>query len=439
MRMNTELKIAFVIPGEKAFGQQQYPLGVGYLAALLVERGHNCTVFDEIAGDDISKELMAHRPDVVCFTGTTMYISRVYKHAEFVRENLKSKVLLGGVHASVMPEEAIQYADIVIKNEAEGNIVDAVEGRMPEGIHDGVYMKDLDDLPIPAYDLMKMEYYLAQKDRIVGYEKRAASIISSRGCPWKCTFCYNSFRSTPVRFHSSSRVIKEIEYLRKHNSIEGVYFCDDEFILKPKRLAEICDYLKKENIIFECQAQVRSVLKHPETIGLLKKAGCVMLAVGFESGSERILKDLKQGASTVESNQKVIDLCRSYKMPLHGTFMIGNPGETMDDIRATEKFIKKNRSSLRYVSVLKTTPFPGTKMWDQCRELGLLKPPYDWRSFDCGPNAPSANEILPADVIASEVKRINTRHTIQNYSPLQIIKRAWKYRNSLRDYIPFLR
>lgn len=164
-----------------------------------------------------------------------------------MREAVGAKILIGGPHASALPEEAIRHCNIVIRNEAEGNFADAVEGRMADGIYDGVYEKDLDALPLPAYRLLNMEYYLGLKDRIVGHDVRAASLITSRGCPWKCTFCYNSFRSTPVRFHSAQRVVEEMEMLRRDCGANGFYFCDDEFILKPKRLAEICEYLKKRS------------------------------------------------------------------------------------------------------------------------------------------------------------------------------------------------
>ena len=434
------MKIAFVIPGDPSFGQQQYPLGIAYLAALAEGIGHECKIFDEIAGDDIQEEFRSYRPDIACFTGTTMFISNVYEHTAFVRKELPgTKIILGGPHVSAMPDEAIKYADIVFRNESEGNFLQAIEGKLPNGVHEGEYVKDLDSLPFPAYRLLKLDHYLAQKDRIVGFDKKVASIITSRGCPWKCTFCYNSFRENPVRFHSADRVIKEIGLLQKEFSIEGLYFCDDEFMLKPKRLAEICDYLKKEKLVWECQAQVRSVLRHPEVIKIVKDAGCVLLAVGFESGSERVLNDLKQGASTVAMNQEVIDLCKSEGMPVHGTFMIGNPGETIDDIRMTEKFINKNRGTLKYVSVLKTTPFPGTQIWHQCVENGVLKPPFNWREFDCGPDAPRANEFLSNEEIVREVKRINMVQTLKNYSLLQIIKRVWRYRRFLMNYLPSFR
>lgn len=430
------MKIDFVIPGDPAFGQKQYPLGVSYLAAIMMERGHDCRIWDEIAGDDVRAKLAERKPDAVCFTGTTMYISRVYAHAKFVRETLGAKILIGGPHASALPEEAIQHCNIVVRNEAEGNFADAVEGRLPDGIHDGVYVKDLDTLPIPAYRLLRMEHYLGMKDRIVGHDARAASLITSRGCPWHCTFCYNSFRSTPVRFHSAARVIAEMEFIRSEYRADAFYFCDDEFILKPKRLAEICEYLRREKLVWECQAQVRSLVKHPEVPELLKESGCAQLAIGFESGSERILADLKQGASTLDLNRRAIDLCTKAGLPTHGTFMIGNPGETREDIRMTELFIRENASNLKYVSVLKTTPFPGTRIWEQCVENGILKPPYDWDQFDCGPNAPCANENMTQEEVNRHVKRINLRQTIRNYSLWQLAQRAWKFRKFWKNYLP---
>jgi len=436
--MSSLLKVAFVIPGDKAFGQQQYPLGIGYLAAIALEKGHDAIIIDEIAGDDVKEELSKYAPDVTCFTGTTMYINKVYEHAVFAKENIGSKIIIGGPHASALPQEALAYADIVMRTESEGNFLDALEGVIPNGIVKGEYVSDLDSIPIPAYHLLKIEHYLAQKDRIVGYEKRVASIITSRGCPWKCSFCYNSFRETPVRFHSPKRVIKEIDYLIRNHSIDGLYFCDDEFLLKPKRLEEICDYLKRENLIWECQAQVRSLLKHPEIIPMIKESGCVLLAVGFESGSDKVLQSLKGGASTVAMNQTILELTAKENLAVHGTFIIGSPGETMDDIKLTEKFINENRKGgLQYASVFKTTPFPGTKIWKQCEELGLLKGSYDWRDFDCGPSTPKANEFLTNEEIIKEVKRINLEQTLKNYSFWQILKRAWRYRKFIRNYLPF--
>lgn len=168
----------------------------------------------------------------------------------------------------------------------------------------------------------------------------------------------------------------------------------------------------------------------------MKESGCVQLAVGFESGSERILADLKQGASTLELNRRAIALCKKAGLSTHGTFMIGNPGETREDIRMTEAFIRENASNLKYVSVLKTTPFPGTRIWEQCVEKGLLKPPYNWDIFNCGPEAPCANENMTQEEIVRHVKRINLRQTIRNYTVWQLVKRAWRFRKHLRDYLP---
>lgn len=432
------MKIDFIIPGDPAFGAKSYPAGVAYLAALMEARGHDCGIWDEIAGDDVRARIAERRPDAVCFTGTTVFINRSYAHADWTRRQLPgTRIFIGGPHASALPEEALGHADIVIRHEAEGNFADAVEGRLSNGIHEGVYEKELDSLPLPAYHRLNMEYYLGFKDRLVGHTVRAASIITSRGCPWKCTFCYNSFRETPVRFHSSGRVMEEIGFLQKHYGVQGIFFADDEFILKPKRLAEICDYLKKEGLVWECQAQVRSLLKHPEVAGLLRESGCVQLGVGFESGSGPILEELKQGASTLEMNEEVVALCKKAGLPLHGTFIIGNPGETEKDIRLTEAFIKRHAAGMRYVSVFKTTAFPGTRIFKQCVEKGILKPPFDWSRFDCGPEAPSTNEHMTNEEINRHVRRINLRQTIRNYSWWELLKRAWRYRKFLRNYLPF--
>ncbi|MEK9135301.1 MAG: radical SAM protein, partial [Patescibacteria group bacterium] len=244
----------------------------------------------------------------------------------------------------------------------------------------------IDDIPLPARHLMQMDFYLRVRDRLpdafmldfVPPHTKASSIFTSRGCPFSCIFCHNSWRDAPWRFNSPERVIFEIEHLIKTYNIEALHFIEDNFFASKQRVRKICDLLKEKkiNIIWGANARVDSI--DLEILQIAKDAGCREILFGFESGSQRIL-DILNKKTTVEQNKRAIELCNEAGIIPAGSVMIGNPTETIEDIRATQQFLREVDTKSIGVSI--TTPFPGTELWNWCKEKKLIPSSLKWSDF----------------------------------------------------------
>ena len=248
------------------------------------------------------------------------------------------------------------------------------------------YQKDLDAVPRPAYHLMNMAFYLRAKDRVpystslffVKPRARVASLITSRGCPFSCIFCHNSWKGMPFRENSAERVLEDIRYLRDTYGIDSLFFCDDNFFADRIRLKKICTSLRNQGIKLDWGCNARADSLTPESVRLVKEAGCRQLTFGFESGSQKIL-DVLDKRSSLEQNRRAIALCKEAGLLSVSTFMVGNPHETVEDIELTRKFILESNLDCAGVGV--TTPYPGTGLWEWCRENKYIPQDLKWSDF----------------------------------------------------------
>lgn len=391
-------KVALINPGTFREHGIHEPINIGYIGAYLELHGVEVKILDQLAGENVFKELLNFKPDVVGITATTPVISDAYKIADFSRSK-NIQTVIGGVHASVLPEEALRHCDVVVVGEGEKAMLEIAQGKSTASIVSGSHIQAIDEIPMPARHLMKMEHYLRSKDNISGTHlyfvpprTKVAALLTSRGCPYKCIFCYNSWRRTPVRFHSVERVIVEIQSLITNYNIGALFFFDDELFANKKRLTEICRMIKKEKINLRWACQARSDAIDMATLKMVKDAGCRQINFGFESGSQRILDILKNATVTVEDNRNAIEMCRKVGIISWGTFMIGNPTETLADIEQTRKFIRANRITAAMIHV--TTPYPGTKLWEYCATKGLIPPQINWSDFTTAKVCISACETL---------------------------------------------
>jgi anaerobic magnesium-protoporphyrin IX monomethyl ester cyclase len=443
--MNNHVDIALVnpAPSKGVPSLKKEPLGLGFLAAFLEKKGIVVRIIDEISGADAGAELMECRPAFVGITAMTMFAPSAYRIADFVKKELRSVVVMGGVHPSALPDEALGHCDVVVVGEGEQALADIVaSGNALLGarkIVAGTMIDTIDDIPMPSRHLMNMKFYLAQKDQISGAHLKTASLLTSRGCPFSCIFCHNSVRKIPVRFHSSRRVVSEIEELVVRYGIESLAITDECFTGNKSRVREICTMLIDKGLAglkWECQAQAHTL--DTQTLLLMKKAGCFQIALGIESGSQRILDVLEKGTS-VEDNSRAIRLCRDNGVRVRGCFIIGTPSETEDDIRRTQRFIDDN--PVDFVSIHFLTPYPGTKLWESCGQRHQSGATTDWGAFTTGnPAIVSCNTALSPPVQRQWFERLQARYVFKNYSPfvlfLQSIKKPGEV---LRYAIRFLR
>ncbi len=396
-------KVALVNPGKDCRYAATEPLSLGYIASYLEKHGIEVVIIDELAGQNVKTEIEKLRPDIVGVTATSLFISDAYRVTEMCRK-MGVLTVIGGVHVSILPEEALKHSDIVVKGEGEIAMLDIIRNNIKSGIVFRPYIKNIDDVPPPARHLMRMDFYINARDKFpdsylfhfIPPHTKTASIFTSRGCPFSCIFCHNSWRGIPWRFNAPERVILEIEQLVRVYGVEALFFIEDNFFTNKARVQKICNLIKNKgiNIIWAANSRVDSI--DLEILQTAKDAGCREVIFGFESGSQRIL-DVLNKKTTVEQNKRAIQLCNKAGVIPAGSVMIGNPTETIEDIRATQQFLRE--SDIKSVGVSITTPFPGTKLWNWCEEQKLIPSNFKWSDFTFDKVViPACNTISPREI-----------------------------------------
>lgn len=379
-------KLLLVNAGKKYEYGIHEPLHLLCLAAYAKKFGHEVAIADQIAGENVFKKIKKFNPDFVGITATTAVISDAYEIADWCKKK-EYKTILGGVHVTVMPEEALEHGDFVVLGEGEDALVKILEGKIQNKLVKGEIIRDLDSLPKIDRELLNMKYYQGGKERnpgshlhFVPSNTKISCIVATRGCPFNCIFCHNSWRGLPVRMHSARRIIDEMKELENKYRTKAVVFMDDDFLVSKKRILEFCELYKKENlkIIWSCSARVCAVDK--EILEKIKEANCKQIMFGLESGNERILGIVKNNTTTVEQNKEGVRLVKESGILACGNFMIGNPTETEEEIEDTKKFILEN--NLDGFGVTISTAFPGTKLWKMCEEKGIIPDKINWREFN---------------------------------------------------------
>lgn len=410
------------------------PLGLAYLAAYLREKGFSVGLIDAIAegSDDIeplangifkcglSNENLKARihqfnPDVIGIS--CMFTPRFNNVAEIARMvkdiDSRIKVVVGGIHVSACPEESLKERaiDFVVLGEGEipfYNLLKKLDCRQTDftdicGIafcSNGKailnskqnFIDDLDMLPLPARDLLPMERYFeinSGRDSLTR-ERRQTSMITSRGCPYNCTFCSAiTFWGRNWRKRSAENVLEEIECLIRVYKIKEISFEDDNMSLDPVRLEQICQGIIKRNLKFRWNTP-NGIAVHNLSrplISLMKQSGCQRLNFGIESGDDYILNTIIRKNISLDKIRKVVGWCKEEGIITLGYFVLGMPGENPKTIRNTIEFAKS--INLNEIGIFIATPFPGTELYRICKEKNYLKHDY--------------NDILAEDEIENEI------------------------------------
>ena len=367
-------------------------------------------IFDGLIKQDVKTFLQEYKPEIIGVTATTPQAPDAYKLLDWANANFpNSLTLMGGIHASVLPEEAVKHADCVVKGEGEKAIVEIIEKRMSQKsvpkIIEGVPLENLDDIPRPAFDLIDMKKYLSEPPSFPGLKEPVVTMVTSRGCPYKCPFCWNSARTFKVRYFSAQRIVDEILYFRKNYKVNTVWFADDEFLINNKRLAELAALVNKYHISdwlrWGCQARANTI--DLNTLELAKSIGCVTISVGFESGCARTLDFLKCGTTTIADHERALKLAREAGVTMGGSFIFGTPGETFEEMRETLDWCE-NEKDLMWYGFNTLIPYPGTTVWRICQDKKLLPRNVDYRRL-VPTGVPSRTYIVNHDVPLEKYQR----------------------------------
>ncbi|MFA5147349.1 MAG: radical SAM protein [Candidatus Omnitrophota bacterium] len=351
------------------------PLGLLYVAASVREMGIPVRIADLSSERRERWEGIIGDADIygIGIYTCNYYISREIR--DICRKiNPGAPVIAGGAHPTAMPEETLKDFDVVLRGEADISIKKFI-GDLGRGIHRKMYdfepPPDLDELPLPARDLVDIKSY----HRIVG-GGLATSIITSRGCPYRCAFCNSPGTFRSIKYRSSDSVIAEIEGIIKDHGIRNFIFYDDVFTLNRDRLYPFLERLESLNIKFRCNG--RADYNRFEDFVRLKRAGCTTIAFGAETGDQGLL-DRIQKDCTVEQNHAVIREAKRAGLIAKIYLIVGIPGETEDTIERTKQFIMK--ADPDEYTLFTLIPLPGSALWNERERFGIRFITKDYNEF----------------------------------------------------------
>jgi anaerobic magnesium-protoporphyrin IX monomethyl ester cyclase len=367
------------------------PMHLLYLAAALRDEGFEPAVLDanafRMTDRQIAEKIEAGKPLVVGLSLYSDILRQVRDMTRLVRNvSPESRIVLGGPHVSAVPVQTMeQFAEVdyALIGEAERSLVALCEaltrGEPVDQIPGIVYRRngnvitgpeaifpELEEIPRPARDMVAQAYHQKRYYSILVRKKPVDTLFTSRGCPFRCGFCYN-FRQK-YRYRTPEDVVDELTRIRERG-IRDVEIADDTFTGRRRRAIEIFDLILAEKLDISFRIKSRVDVFNEELAKKAREAGVYLVAFGMESGSQKMLDAMNKKA-TVEMNARACALTRKYKMLCHSSWLIGYPGETPETVAETLDFICKYRPSTVNVDVLR--PYPNTDVYHLAASSGSL-------------------------------------------------------------------
>lgn len=371
------------------------PLLLAYAASYLRSKGHEIFLLDPVVErkkvDTFLEEITCINPQYIVFETSTPSFYNDAEVSKLIKSRLgAAKIIFLGPHVSALPEESLaqETLDAVVIGEYEISLEEYIS-KGPNGTKgiayradNGViirnekreYLENLDILPFPARDLLPNYKYF---DPIL--KNPFTFILGGRGCPYKCIFCNwpQVLTGRKYRLRSAKNITEEIKNIIQQYNFRSILFNDDTFTANKKHALEVCDEIINSGLKLDWACYARADDRGEDFLLKLRKAGCYLLKIGVESGSQQILNNIKKGYTLSEVKQ-AISLMKKIGFHLHATFVFGLPGETKETIRETIDLAKRlNPTTVQFSSAV---PFPGTKFYEiLSRENRLLT--RDWSDF----------------------------------------------------------
>ncbi len=383
------------------------PLGIAYIASSLRAAGHDVQIIDAIVelldAEQVLEKIKRFDTQIVGVTAMTPTFQGAQEAAQLAKR-AGCIVVMGGVHMALFARETLEYdyVDYGVIGEGEDVMVSLCDALERDGSVEGiaglaykkadgkivtgapVVVEDLDSLPIPAFDLLPMDRYAS----IIGLSP-VSTIMGSRGCPYKCGFCYKTPSDDSYRRRSAKNIVDEIVHLKSNYGIKEVLFYDD--LMPGKYIRELCGEIISRGVDIQWEVPQRVNLVNPELLALMHKAGCRLLRYGVEQGDPDMMRVVEKSI-TIDQVKKVFRWTHEAGIDTFAYFIIGYVGETPATMRATIDLAKELNP--RYVMFTKATPLPGTPLMNAAISAGLIDPSY-WRDFVRGRRTQPIQPCVP--------------------------------------------
>ncbi len=412
------------------------PLGLAYLGAVLRANNFEVIIIDGALGsvhhfnrrrylyglkpDQLAQAIAQTSPDIIgisCpFTTRYSLFKTALKSLRSIAPNIP--IIAGGIHPTLYPQDVIENdgVEVVVLGEGEATLVELLKrfndsGHLEADGLDGVawrvdgktvinpkrnYIQNLDELPIPAFDLMEVERYMARsRGRWASRRLSSLPLLTSRACPGRCSFCSSHLLQGPVwRSHSPERVIMEIEHLLDRYHPTLITIEDDRFTWNRERVLKICKGIvdRKLKIKWNTPNGVHIADLDEEILIWMKKSGCISLNLAVESGDEYILQHIIGKKATNKQALEVAEICHRLGIAINGYFVIGMPSETEQSLSKTYDLCMKLK--LDGLGVFIATPFPGTRLFNDCVKRGYIDPKSAFETIASAEDAALLNSVM---------------------------------------------
>lgn len=426
------------------------PLGLLSLAAYVRQHHYSVQILDcnvEFSNTDdefeafLQSELVEKYDHikVIGFTTTTPSVKAAFRLAEIFRKYYpNARIVFGGAHASFVPDEALdkEYIDAVAISEGEETLRQLLNGDPYEDINGLAYkdysngevefkrtkprerVKELDELPMPAYDLIEIPKYKP----ILGSYKRlpAMMMVSSRGCPWSCNFCRRPVGKM-LAAHSAERIYEEMKMLAEVYGIKDISFQDDVFTVNHENVKRLCDLLIKYPLDIKWHCFARVDIVSPDLLAKMKEAGCWQIMFGVENFNQQVLNGMSKGLE-VQQIFDGVNWAKEAGIEVRVCMIVGNPGDTEEILENNIELVKKLDPD--YLSNGILTPFPGHAIYNWAMKEDRIVS-YDWDRYY------GSEPLVKIDTMTPEqIKKMYRKMTFDVYfRPRFILKKLFSIRS----------
>ncbi|MCP4200262.1 MAG: radical SAM protein [Proteobacteria bacterium] len=380
------MRIALIGPKWNEMVNAYPSLGLAYLAAVAEQDGHECRIFDfglhpDLPLEEEIEDVVAYHPDLVALTSMTTSYASIEDTTRMLKESLGVPTIIGGPHATSLPEQTLEnpHIDYLIYGEGEEVFQDFIRAQATgagnwgeilglwykddgEIVNGGerALIKDLDALPYPARHLFELDQYPLYAPN----GEPMLTVLSSRGCPYNCSFCFKGIVGRTYRQRGPENIADELQHVIDNYGVRNFYFIDDLFTIDIRRLEQILDHFIERNmdIRWRCLARVDRI--NPDLLYKMYKAGCRQIHYGIESGNDEVLKRTAKHIR-LEQVREAVRWTEDAGIHSKGYFILGLPGDNVETMEETIEFAASLDLSEAMFSI--ATPMPGTQLWSELK------------------------------------------------------------------------